>query len=536
MKKLLIYSAYFLKNSPKYHRTKKFFYNLLENPNSKLKAYFDFIMIFFVTTSIFIIIYDTHKELTNLDKKFEICIVTVFILEYLLRGWIYNDSHKLIIDYHQKSEYLNTPFKVSEVLKIVLAKKLAYIFSPIAVIDLLAIFPSFRPFWFLRVFLIFRIFKLFRYYRNIHLFSAVLNSRRFELITLIIFMGFLVFVASIAMYLFEYKAPSSQIETLYDSVYWAIVTISTVGYGDISPHTVGGRLVAMVLILSGLGVLSFFVSIIVNAFSEQMHILHENKTYSELERYKDFVIICGFGRVGQEIAWQLKKDRQHFIVIDKELDRIELAKQHDFLTIHDDAGKNKVLLNAGINRGATTVVCTTGDDVDNVYITLSSRYLNPNIRIISRVNEHKNVKKMEQAGADHIIQPFQIAGLLAAEYVGQPVAVEAILGILQECKHVVMDTIVVYEGSFLEGKKIMDVKIEQYKLTLVGIISRNELHHQHRNRYQVKQQHFYFNPEPHFECQNGDIWVVLGRKVSIEHFRKQAVQSKQKGSATRPLN
>lgn len=526
MKRLLIYTAYFLQTSARYRHCKGFFYNLLENPNSKLKSCFDLVMIFFVTTSVFFIIYDTDKELTTLDKIFESLVVAVFIVEYLLRAWLYSNSHQLIIDYQEKTQYLNIPFKVSEILKIILAKKLSYITSPVAIIDLLAIFPSFRPFWFLRILLVFRIFKLFRYYRNIRLFSAVLNSRRFELITLVIFMGFLVFVASIAMYLFEYKAPQTQIETLYDSVYWAVVTISTVGYGDISPHSIGGRLVAMVLILSGLGVLSFFVSIIVGAFSEQMNVLHANRTYAELEQYKNFVIICGFGRVGQEIAWQLHKDRQQFIVIDKNLEWIELGKQHGFLTIHDDAGKNKVLLNAGINRGASTVVCTTGNDVDNVYITLSSRYLNPNIRIISRVNDHNNMKKLEQAGADHILQPFQIAGLLAAEYVGQPVAVEAILGILQERKHILMDTIVVSEGSMLEGKNIIEIGFEQRKLSLVGVISTNELHQKHRNRYHVKHQHFYFNPEKHFECQKDDILVVLGREMSIEYFRAQIEKSR----------
>jgi voltage-gated potassium channel len=165
-------------------------------------------------------------------------------------------------------------------------------------------------------------------------------------------------------------------------------------------------------------------------------------------------------------------------------------------------------------------------------MTLSSRYLNPNIRIISRVNHHNNVKKMEQAGADHIIQPFQIAGLLAAEYVGQPVAVEAILGILQERKHILMDTVVVYEGSMLEGKNIMEIGFEQRKLSLVGIISTNELHQKHRNRYHVLHQHFYFNPEKHFICRKNDILVVLGREMSIEYFREQIEKSRLKPKGT----
>lgn len=530
MKRLLVWLAYFLESSLRYRRCKIFFYDLLENPNSKKKAYFDLAMIFFVILSIFVIISDGTKELAAINQLFETGIIVVFMLEYLLRGWLYSNSHQEIIDYHERSQYLNSPFKISEIFKIILLKKLAYIRSPVAIIDLLSIFPSFRAFWFLRFFLIFRLFKLFRYSNSIKLFADVLNSRRFELLTLLVFMGFLVFIASIAMYLFEHKEPHTHIKNLFDTFYWAVVTISTVGYGDITPHTVGGRLVAMGLILSGLGVLSFFASIIVAAFGEQMYILRENHTYTELKNYKNFVIICGFGRVGQEIAWQLKKDRQRFIVIDKNLDTIKLAKQHNFLTIHNDASKNQVLLNAGINHGASTVVCTTGDDVTNVYVTLSSRYLNPRIRIISRVNHHNNVKKMEQAGADHIIQPFQIAGLLAAEYVGQPVAVEAILGILQERKHILMDTIVVQGGCMLEGKNIQEIGFEQRKLTLVGIISTNEIHKKHRNRYHVKHQHFYFNPEKHFICRQNDILVVLGREMSIEYFRQQLEKSRPKQS------
>jgi voltage-gated potassium channel len=533
MKQLLICAAYFLKNSHRYRQYKTFFYNLLENPNSKKKSYFDIVMIFFVILSIFIIIYHIDKQLTPLDDFFEAVIIIIFVLEYLIRGWLYSDTHQLVIDYHEKSTYLNSPFKLSEIFKIILLKKFSYISSPIAIIDLLSIFPSFRFFWFSRFFLIFRLFKLFRYSNSIKVFADVLISRRFELMTLLIFMGFLVFIASVAMYLFEHKEPHTPIKNLFDTFYWAVVTISTVGYGDISPHTVGGRFVAMGLILSGLGVLSFFASIIVAAFGEQMHILRENRTYAELKRYKNFVIICGFGRVGQEIAWQLHKDKQCFIVIDKNLDTINLAKRHNFLAIHDDACKNRVLLNAGINRGASTVVCTTGDDVTNVYITLSSRYLNPKIRIISRVSHHNHVKKLEQAGADHIIQPFQIAGLLAAEYVGQPVAVEAILGILQERKHILMDTLVVSENCVLEGKSILEIGFEQRKLSLVGIISTNEIHHKHRNRYHVKHQHFYFNPDKHFICRKDDILVVLGREMSIEYFREQIKKSCPKKSKGR---
>jgi voltage-gated potassium channel len=524
--KPLVYFAYLLKTSAHYQQSKQFFYNLLENPQSKMKSYFDIFMICLVMLSVFFLVYSVEHKLNRAGEFFEQCVVTVFITEYLLRAWLYSDSHLIIIQEYEKTEYLNTSFSVLTALKQVTAKKLKYMLSPFAIIDLLAILPSYRPLRILRILLIFRLFKLFRYSSSIKVFADVLSNKRFELMTLAIFLGFLVFISTIAIYLFENNSSGGNIRHLYDAFYWSIVTISTVGYGDITPQTFGGRLVTIALILTGLGVLSFFTSIIVSAFNDKMHTLRENQTYAELSRFDNFIIICGFGRVGQEIAKQFEIDQQPFIVIDNDENSIIVANEKNYLYIQDDASKNTVLINAGINTGATAVLCTTSNDVSNVYITLTSRFLNPGINIIARANREDNVKKLYQAGADNVIQPFQIAGLLAAEYVGQPVAFEAILGILQGQKQILMETLTVYPNSLLENRKIADIEFSNRKLTLVGVISANKIHQKRRNRYKVMDQHFYFNPEGYFELQAQDMVVVLGRKYSIEHFQDQIKKSR----------
>lgn len=521
----VVYFAYVLKRNQHYSRTKQFFFNFLENTDSKAKSYFDIFMICLVMLSMFFLVYSVEHELNSLIESFEQFIIFVFISEYVVRGWLYSDSHLIIIKEYERTEYLNIKFSLFKALKQIIRKKLSYIFSFFAIIDLLAILPSYRPLRMLRILLIFRLFKLFRYSNSIKIFSDVLVSKRFELITLAIFMGFLIFIASIAIYLFENQSVGGNIRHLYDAFYWSVVTISTVGYGDITPQTTGGRLVTITLILTGLGVLSFFTSIIVAAFNDKMDTLRENRTYAELSRYKDFIIICGFGRVGQEVAELFKKDKQNFIVIDKDPDKVAIAKQKQFLAIQDDASNNAVLINTGINKGATAILCTTGSDVANVYITLTSRHLNPDINIISRANRSASEKKLYQAGANHVIQPFEIAGLLAAEYVGQPVAFEAIRGILHEQKQVLMDTLVVRPNSLLVNQKIGQLDFESRKLTLIGVISDNKKHVKQRDSYQVKNQHFYFNPDEHFELQAQDMLVVLGRKYSIEYFQDQIKQS-----------
>ncbi len=524
--RLIVYCAYFLKGSYRYNRSKRFVYDLLENPDSGMRKHFDIFMICLVMLSIFVLVYHVEHRRNMIGDYLEQGVISIFVVEYLLRGWLYSDSHKIVIEHYEKAQYLNIRFRLFQALKQIIGRKIEYIFSPLAIIDLLAILPSYRPLRILRIFLIFRLFKLFRYSNSIKVFADVLASKRFELITLMVFMGFLVFISSIAIYLFENNAAGGNVDDLYDAFYWSIVTVSTVGYGDITPQTVGGRLVTITLILTGLGVLAFFTSIIVAAFGEKMHSLRENRIYSELDRYKSFIIICGYGRVGQEVARQLQNDNQKFIVIDKNERQVVLAKQQGFLIVAGDVTKNDVLIRAGINRGASAVLCTTGNDVTNVYVTLSSRHLAPNIQIISRANRHDNVNKLYQAGADNVIEPFAIAGLLAAEYIGQPVAFEAISGILQEQKDIRLEAIVVAPDSMLERSQIGDIDFGGMKLALVGVISSNPLHLKHRNKYPLKQQHFYFNPEDHFFLQTNDILVVLGREYSIDHFRDQIEQSR----------
>lgn len=526
---VLVRFAYALDESTTYRSLKGFFYDLLENPNARFRPYFDVSMILLVLTSIFFLIYDVKGEIDGFAAIFETLVISVFIIEYLLRMWVHNHNHRIIIERYEHAELIGVPLALFPMLGELLRKKWDYVTSPLAIIDLLAILPSYRPLRMLRIFLLFRLFKLFRYARSINEFSRVLLERRFEFYTLAIFIGFLVFAASTAIYIFEGNKPDSQITGFFDAIYWALVTISTVGYGDITPSTTEGRMITLLLIISGIGVIAFSTSIVVAAFTEKLSELRENRVYSELERFKDYVIICGYGRVGQVVAGMLKHDGENVLIVDNESSRVELAKQQGFLAIKGDAGETQLLQNIEARNRAAMVLCLTTDDVTNVYITLTAKSLHKDVKIISRANREETIKKLELAGADHVITPYEVVGLVASESIGQPVAFEAIYGMLTGHKYYSIDTVVFPEVAEANRICLQDIDFIKFKLVLLGVIVMDESEIGVSNgSYALKKHHFVFNPKRSLCVTEGMMLVVFGHQYSIEHFKDRLATSKRK--------
>ncbi|NPA64814.1 MAG: potassium transporter TrkA, partial [Epsilonproteobacteria bacterium] len=268
--KLLVDFAFMLESSRRYKKIKNFFRNLLENDEYPYKKYFDLFMIFLIISSVIIIIEEVTSPISKWLYYYDVYFVTgVFIVEYLLRMWVHDDIHKIIIEEFENSLFLERPFDLKRVIKEILKKKWEYISSPLAIIDLLAILPSYRELRILRVFVLFRVFKLLRYSQNITHFFQVLTSKKSELSTLLILVAFTILVSGISLYVFEERS-NPNITNLFDSFYWSLVTISTVGYGDITPQTKEGRIITMIIILSGVGLISFATSIIVSAFNERL--------------------------------------------------------------------------------------------------------------------------------------------------------------------------------------------------------------------------------------------------------------------------
>ncbi|TAN52393.1 MAG: potassium channel protein [Methylococcaceae bacterium] len=520
--RLAIFLAYQLEGSKAFKRWKRIFHNLVENPRSRMRPYFDLFMMVLVTLSVFLYIYEVKHGIDTFGRYFELFAVSLFVCEYLVRLWLCDDSHKTIIEHYEKTEFLDLRFRLWPALRQILLCKWRYATTPFAIIDLLAILPAYQSLPILRVFILLRLFKLLRYAHSINEFIRVLSEKRFELYTLAFFLGFVTFASSTAMYVFEGEVNGGQIKDFSDAVYWSFVTLFTVGYGDITPQTPEGRGITFLLVVSGVGLVAFLTSLLITAFAEKMDELRESRVYAEVEKLKDVILVCGYGRMGQVVVKKLLEDKVHFVIIDRDRERVALAKKRGFLVIMGDASSNEILVKLGIRDRVTTVLSLTGDDVHNVYITLTAHHLNPKLNIISRANKPESARKLEQAGADHVIQPFEIVGLTVAEYVGQPVAFEAVYGMASGDRHFRIEAVLVREGSILDEAQISEIRFEKKRLILFGIIGAA---HESRNGlsgYSLRSRFFYFNPAGDFRLHANDILVVFGHEYSINHFKETA--------------
>ena len=249
--------------------------------------------------------------------------------------------------------------------------------------------------------------------------------------------------------------------------------------------------------------------------------LRDNRVFAELEKHKTkHIIICGFGRVGQVVAERLAAAKERFVVIDPDAEAIAYAKRLGYLGIQGNSENGELLVQSGIQDRAERVLCLTGSDVVNVYITLTARDLNPEIEIISRANTKASIQKLYQAGANHTVAPFKAVGAIAGEYIGQPVAFEAIHGILSGQNGIGLETVAIRSESLLAGRKVSDIDFAGYKLILFGVISHLDRHPDEDTvAYDLKWNRIHFNPKGGFRLSGNDLLVLIGHEYSITHFK-----------------
>ncbi len=208
---------------------------------------------------------------------------------------------------------------------------------------------------------------------------------------------------------------------LFISLYWTIATITTIGYGDVVPHTVVGRIFSITIMISGVSV-ALYTFTAAMAFSVEGRlktILGVSRMQEKIDQMKEHVIVCGYGKVGKNIVSNLIKDKIPLVVIEKDTAAIESLARNNLPYVIGDATYGETLEMAGTSRGKVLISCLS-NDAENLYVIMEAREMNPKIRLILRASRPESVKRFLKLGADKVILPeeagaHQMAGA-AKEY------------------------------------------------------------------------------------------------------------------------
>ncbi len=212
--------------------------------------------------------------------------------------------------------------------------------------------------------------------------------------------------------------------TLSDAMHMSLITITTVGYGEVIPlQTLGERIFAGLFAIAGFGTLTFLFTSLAAFFLEADldYTLRRRRMEKAIKKLKGHYILCGFGRVGRNVAHELVHTKRQFVAIDMDEHQLLAQLEHfpELLYLNGDASDDDLLLAADI-ADAAGVFAVTGDDSRNLMITITARQLNPDIRIVARCHEIRNVAKVKKAGADVVISPDFTGGMRIASSMIRP--------------------------------------------------------------------------------------------------------------------
>lgn len=213
-----------------------------------------------------------------------------------------------------------------------------------------------------------------------------------------------------------------------DSVFMTVITVATVGYKEVHDLDPAGKIFTSFLIIFSIGTFAYAISVITRYVIEgEFQIYFKNyRVTQDIQKLKDHVIVCGYGRNGKQACEQLKAGNVNFLVIESDENIIEnIRRENGLLFIVGDATKDEVLLQARLEH-ARALISALPDDAANVFVTLTARDKNPKLKIISRASDDSSEHKLKRAGADNVIMPDKIGGTHMAALVTKPDVLEFI--------------------------------------------------------------------------------------------------------------
>lgn len=296
-----------------------------------------------------------------------------------------------------------------------------------------------------------------------------------------------------------------------DAFYMTVITISTVGFREVQPLSQLGKIFTSLLIMFSLGSVAYVGYLARFVFDGDFFKYYKSiRVENRINRLYNHVIVCGYGRNGEQVGKELESHGTPYVVIDNRENVISrIARENpNLMYINGDATHEQVLLKAGVQR-AKALIATTPSDADNVFVVLTARSLNSKMKIISRaINVHSD-EKLKRAGADNVIMPELIGGQRMAKLVAQPDVVEFVeYVLLQDSIEVSLEEVSCRNiADVFRGKPLMHFRQREISgANIVGIKDGN-------GRY-------VFNPGSDYVLDADDQLFVLGSPEQHNIFRK----------------
>jgi voltage-gated potassium channel len=304
---------------------------------------------------------------------------------------------------------------------------------------------------------------------------------------------------------------------VFDSFYMTLITITTVGYDEIHPLSQGGRIFNSFLIFFGVSTMFFAIGgmtqIIIELELNQY--FGKRRIRAMIDNLSNHYIVCGYGRVGRGAATALRSAGVSFVIIDKNDDKVERAIHDGMLGVLADANSDDTLRDVGIMRAAG-LIATLSTDADNLFLVISARTLNPELKISARIAEITSSDKFRRAGAEYVFAPYDITGNRMAEALIRPHVYQfldfttrpAELGL-----NVSLEQVPVSETSDLVGQSLRDLQLRRDLGIIVLAIRKPD-------------GNMLFNPPAEAEICGGDCLIVMGTQDALRNLNRSIAEAK----------
>jgi voltage-gated potassium channel len=297
--------------------------------------------------------------------------------------------------------------------------------------------------------------------------------------------------------------------SLFDSLYMTVITLATVGYGETHPLSFAGRVFTLFLILGGMGIILFGVSELTQFIVQGGigGILRRRKMERTIKKISNHYILCGAGKNGHYILEELIRTKRKVVAVEKDPTKVQDLINRNVPTVEGDASHDSVLRSAGIDR-ATGLVSTLPEDKDNLFVVITARGLNPNLRIVAKVDDIEVREKFFRSGANSAVSAPYIGGLRMASELIRPDTTTFLDSMMRDNSSLRVDEVKIGPTTTYRGKSIKQCDVlASSDIVLVSM------------RREIDAKEFIFNPPPNTVMNTGDTLIIIGHPEQLENLR-----------------